>query len=265
MSAAPVETTAPAARHGRLPGLTIVLPCHDEAPNVAAAVAEAHAAADRFADAHEVVVVDDGSRDGTRAIAQRIAHGDPRVTVVGHRVNRGYGAAIRSGIAASTMPWVLLTDADLQFDLRDLELTLPLAPSHDLVAGYRVGRADPLARRAAARAWNALMAMTFSVGLRDVDCAFKLLRGDAVRALGLDSEGAMVSTELLVRARRADWRICEVGVTHRPRTAGEPSGGDARVVLRAFRERRALVKRLRDEAAAEAGRRTLVQARPHGM
>jgi glycosyltransferase involved in cell wall biosynthesis len=226
----------------QLASLAIVLPCHNEAPNVAAAIAEAERAATRFAARHEIVVVDDGSTDGTRAIAEAV---DARVVV--HDRNRGYGAACRSGIAASRADWILLTDGDLQFDLAELERFLGPAEECDLVAGYRLRRADPPARRVAAHAWNLLMRRSFGVRVRDVDCAFKLLRGPAARALPLESDGAMVSTELLVRASQAGWRIVEVGVHHRPRTAGEPSGGDLRVIARAFRERRALLRRLRAE------------------
>jgi glycosyltransferase involved in cell wall biosynthesis len=232
-----------------LTSLSIVLPCFDEGPNVVAAVDDAQRAAERWAGWHEVIVVDDGSRDRTRAIAQSIAALDPRVRVVAHERNRGYGAAVRSGIAASHGDWVLLVDGDLQFDLSELRSFVPLAAGSDLVAGYRIDRADPLPRRLAAHAWNRLMRGTFGVAVRDVDCAFKLMRGPAVRALELDSDGAMISTELLVRAGLAGWRIAEVGVHHRPRVAGEATGGDPRVVARAFRERSALRRRLRAERA----------------
>lgn len=256
-TATPTRPRVPAPRAVpadlRLPGLTVVLPCFDEEENVAAAVAEALAAGMRCASAVEVVVVDDGSRDGTRGVAELLAVGDPRVRVVAHEVNRGYGAAVRRGITASRMPWVLLTDADLQFDLQELELMLSSAATHDVVAGYRIARQDPLARRLSAHAWNRLMRRTFGVGVRDVDCAFKLIRGDAVRALDLRSDGAMISTELYACAEREGLRITEVGVHHRPRTAGEPTGGDPRVILRAFRERRALARELRPARRRRGG------------
>jgi glycosyltransferase involved in cell wall biosynthesis len=245
-----------------LPSLSIVLPCYDEEPNVAAAVAEADAAASRFATEHEIIVVDDGSRDRTRAIAESLAAANPRVRLVAHERNRGYGAAVRSGIVASRSGWVLLTDADLQFDLSELRSLLPLAADNDLVAGYRIDRADPVARRLAAHAWNRLMRLTFRVAVRDVDCAFKLVRGSAVRALDLESDGAMISTELVARGQLAGWRIAEVGVHHRPRRAGEPTGGDIRVVLRAFGERRALIRRLRGDDARR--RRPAAEPQPTG-
>jgi glycosyltransferase involved in cell wall biosynthesis len=247
---APADGASRSAK-ARLPGLSIVLPCYDEEPNVAAAVAEAQRAADRFAREHEVIVVDDGSSDDTRRIAEALAAADPRVRVVVHEDNRGYGAAVRSGFTASRMPWVLLTDGDLQFDLEELSAMVPLAASHDLVAGFRIDRADPLHRRVAAHAWNRLVRRSFGVGVRDVDCAFKLMRGNALRALPLRSDGAMISTELVVRAQLAGWRVVEAGVHHRPRAAGDPTGGDPRVVLRAFRERRALARALRAEAKGD--------------
>jgi len=262
MTLAPTAHPAPAPGAHRqvdrlptqLPGLSIVLPCYDEAENVAAAVAEARLAAERFSLAYEVVVVDDGSTDGTGELAVAIAAADPHVRVVTHEVNRGYGAAVRSGIAASRLDWILLTDGDRQFDLAELEAFLPLAAESDLVAGYRIDRADPARRRLAAEAWNRLMRRSFGVRIADVDCAFKLMRGPAARALTLDSAGAMVSTELLVRAQAAGWRIAELGVHHRPRQAGHATGGNVRVVLRAFRERRTLQRRLRAERRQERRR-----------
>jgi Glycosyl transferase family 2 len=219
-----------------LPGLSVVLPCYDEAANVAAAVHAARRAAARVADACEVVVVDDGSGDETAAIAAAEAARDARVRVVRHERNRGYGAAVRTGIEAARMPWVLLTDADLQFDLDELDGFLPWTAEADLVIGWRIDRRDPFVRRANAAAWNWLVQRVFGLGVRDVDCAFKLMRRDLVAPLELTCSGAMISTELLVRARARGARVRQVGVHHRPRVAGEQSGARPRVVARALRE-----------------------------
>jgi glycosyltransferase involved in cell wall biosynthesis len=217
-----------------LAGVSIVLPCHNEEANVAAAVRMAVLAGTMNALAYEVIVVDDGSHDGTYAVATRLAAGDPHVRVLRHEANRGYGAALRTGIAAARQPWILLTDADLQFDLAELAAFVPAAEEHDLVVGYRLQRHDPLRRRLAAAAWNRLVARTLGVRVRDVDCAFKLIRRSLVSEVELVSNGAAISPELFARCRGA--RMCELGVHHRPRAAGQASGLRPRVVLRASLE-----------------------------
>jgi glycosyltransferase involved in cell wall biosynthesis len=210
------------------------------------------AAGELVADSHEVIVVDDGSTDATRDLAADLAHADPRVRVITHETNRGYGAAVRTGLAAARLEWVFLTDADLQFDMRELSRFAPVAPSCDIVTGYRVHRADPPHRLLNAAAWNLLVRRVFDLDLRDVDCAFKLMRREVVQSLTLTAEGAMVSTELVARARGAGARIVELGVGHRPRAAGRPSGASPRVVARAFRELRAVRADLRDTAAGSS-------------
>ena len=220
----------------RLPGVSIVLPCFDEEDNVAEAVRASALAGRRAAQAHEVIVVDDGSGDRTREIALRLAEQDPAVRVVVHPSNLGYGAALRSGIAAASMPWILLTDADLQFDLTQLEDFLPFAGDHDLVVGRRAARMDPLGRRVAAALWNRLVDLVFDLPVRDVDCAFKLVRAKLVKDMALSTSGAMISTELIVRCLAEGARLKELDVRHRPRVAGRQSGTDPRVVARAFRE-----------------------------
>jgi GT2 family glycosyltransferase len=237
---------------GRLRGLSVILPCHDEAQNVERAIDEATAAGELVADAHEILVVDDGSTDATRDLAQARAAADPRVRVLVHDGNRGYGAAVRTGIAAARLEWLFLTDADLQFEMAELTRFVPLAQSTDIIAGFRTHRADPPHRLLNAAAWNALVRRVFDVPVRDVDCAFKLMRRDLVQALPLAAEGAMVSTELVTRARDAGARIAELGVGHHPRMAGRSSGASPRVVLRAFRELRAVRAELREGEPAGA-------------
>lgn len=221
-------------------GISFVLPCHDEAENVEAAITAALAAGKRCATDCEVIVVDDGSRDDTAARAAAYAAKDARVRIVGHARNRGYGDAVRSGIGAARLDWVFLTDADLQFDLSELEELLPYTWRADLIAGWRILRRDPLHRRVNAFAWNWLVRHIFDLPVRDVDCAFKLMRRELVPSSELRCSGAMISTELLVRATARGARIEEVGVHHLPRLAGQSSGARPRVILNAFRELAAL-------------------------
>ncbi len=219
-----------------LDGLSIVLPAHNEEENLAEAVRQAMAAAEQVSRRQEIVVVDDGSQDATAGIAVALGALDSRVRLVQHEHNRGYGWAVRSGIAAARMDWVLLTDADLQFDLSQLTEFVPHTDEAQLVVGYREQRSDPLMRRLNAAGWNAFVHMLFHVPVRDVDAAFKLIRRDALDGVDFVSTGAAIDTELLAKATGSGARIVELPVTHRPRVAGEPSGANLHVIVRAFRE-----------------------------
>ena len=223
----------------RLGGLTFFFPVYDEEASVEAVVREGLAKLPRFCDELEVVVVDDGSRDRTGEIADRLAREDPRVRVIHHRPNRGYGGAIRSGLEAARLPYVFFTDGDLQFDLDDLERLMPLIGEADVVVGYRERRADPPKRLFIAWVYNTLIRVLFVAPFRDVDCAFKLFRRSVFERVPLQlvrSNGAFFSPELLLVLRAARVRIAQVGVRHFPRRTGEEKGATLRVVLRAIRD-----------------------------
>jgi glycosyltransferase involved in cell wall biosynthesis len=233
MSATTPTTASPplhrAPAPGALSGLTVVLPCLDEAENLRDIVALATAAAERYAVTHEIVVVDDGSSDDTAEIAARLASRDSRVRLVVHAAHRGYGRALRSGIAAARLPWVLLIDADLQFDVGELGDFVALAPSADLVVGWRILRQGTVARRAGSALWNRFVRAAFGVRVRDVDCAFRLARRELLRRLDLRASGPLFGTELLVKSAAVGARVVEVPVHHRPRTAGHDVGPGPRL------------------------------------
>jgi glycosyltransferase involved in cell wall biosynthesis len=220
--------------------VTILLPCFNEIDNVAAAVREACAAAAASAARYEVVVVDDGSTDGTGALARELAARNAHVRVLAHQANRGYGAALRTGIEGAVMPWVLLTDADLQFDLGQLADVAPLTGDYDFVIGRRTPRRDPLYRRVYGHTWNWLVRRLLELPVRDVDCAFKLARTELLQSLELRSTGAMISPELVAASIARGARLVEVDVAHRPRRAGSQSGANPRVIFQALSELRAL-------------------------
>jgi glycosyltransferase involved in cell wall biosynthesis len=242
-SAAGAPTAHPTPTPGeggtRVPELSYFFPAHDEAENVEALVDEALEALPALAERFEIICVDDGSRDGTGAIADRLALAHPGVVrVVHHRRNRGYGAAVRSGLAASAFPLVCFTGGDRQFRVADLERLLhSLATTGaDVVVGYRIRRADPALRLAYARAYRLSLRLFFGLRVRDPDCACKLFRRSALEGVAVASGGAFLSAELLIKIEARGRRIVETGVPHHPRTAGRASGANPRVVLRAVRD-----------------------------
>jgi glycosyltransferase involved in cell wall biosynthesis len=226
--------------------LTIVLPCLNEAANLPDAVRFATRAAERCALLHEIVIVDDGSTDNTAAVAAELVRRDPRVRLIIHPENRGYGQALRTGIAAARMSWVLLVDADLQFDFSELEDFLPLTPTADLLVGWRILPQGPVGRRAGGALWNRFLRAALHLPERDVDCAFRLVRRELLGRLDLRASGALFGAELLAKSRAAGARVVELPVHHRPRIAGRQAGAGPRLAAGTLRELANLRRALRD-------------------
>jgi glycosyltransferase involved in cell wall biosynthesis len=235
--------------------LSIVMPAFNEEANIDEAIRRATAAGERLCVEHEVVVVDDGSTDGTAELVEKAAAADRRIVLVRHPANRGYGEAVRTGLRTARMDLVFMTDADNQFDLEELEVFLPWIERVDVVAGYRRDRQDPLSRRLAAKAWNYLVRALFYVPVRDIDCAFKLFRRSVFRELDLESVGAMINTELMVKLGRSGAGVVELGVRHYPRRAGKARGASPRVVAKALYELASMYRRLDRHDARSAGQR----------
>ncbi len=216
--------------------ISAVMPAYNEEANLEQSVGRMASALKTFTRGFEIIVVDDGSQDGTAAVLERLKAAHPKLRVVRHPANRGYGAAVRSGFDAARFPWIFLMDADNQFDPAEVELLLARAADADIVAGYRKQRRDPLLRRLSAWAFFTMVRLLFGRLVRDVNCAFKLSRRDLIVRMALHSEGALINTEMLVLARQLHARVVEVPVHHYPRTAGKQTGANIRVVLRAFAE-----------------------------
>jgi len=227
---------APRALPARLPSCTAFVPVHDEEASVVAVAVGLLAVLPEVADAWDLVLVDDGSCDGTAALVDRLAATCDGVRVVRHASNRGYGAAVRSGIAAARGEWVFFTDGDGQFDPAVLADVVCALGDADVVVGWRATRADTWRRRAFTRGWNALVRRLLGVRVRDVNCAVKLFRRSLVDDGALRADGGAISAELLAQlvGRRA--RVVELAVPHLPRRAGHASGGSPGVALKAFTE-----------------------------
>jgi glycosyltransferase involved in cell wall biosynthesis len=233
-----------------LSGLTVVLASAHEAEALPDAVRDATDAAARCAVAHEIVIVDDGTAGERVAVAAALAARDPRVRLVVYAERLGYGDAVRAGIAAARMPWVLLTDAGVQFDVRDLEDVLPVAASADLVLGWCVLPQGPVGARAQEAIWQRFLRAALDLPVRDVDCAFRLARRELLGRLDLRASGALVGAELLVRSRAAGARTAEAPVHERVRSAGPRTARGRRLTARTLRELADLRRALRDGHAA---------------
>ena len=227
------------------PDLSLVFPVFDEAENLGPLVASALQAAARLAPDFEIVLVDDGSRDGSRELIDRWCRQYARIRAVYHDTNGGYGAALRSGLREARGDLVFFSDADLQFDLSEIEKLLEHSENFDIVAGYRSPRRDPWPRAWIARTWGLLVRILFDLSVRDIDCAFKIFRREVLESIPLAALGAFINTEILVRSRAAGFRIHQVPVTHRRRKRGRQSGAHPRVLLRAVVELCALYRDLR--------------------
>ena len=257
-----------AAATARLVRLSYFFPAHNEAENLEPLIDEALQALPVLAETFEIIVVDDGSRDATPELADRLAAAHPGVVrAVHHPTNLGYGAALRSGFGAARFEHIAFTDGDRQFrvaDLGRLTARIAAADSPAVVAGFRIRRADPFVRSLYANLYRLANRIFFGLRVRDVDCACKLFRREALDGIRVESDGAFFSAELLIKLRESGRAVAEVGVPHHPRTAGRPTGAKPSVVFRAMRDFWSLRLRLWASPRSALGRGRAILDGPSG-
>jgi len=221
---------------GTVQQLSVVLPAYNEEANIERVVRDCFAYLQVRVPEHELLVVNDGSRDRTGAILDGLRSEFPRLRPLHHPQNRGYGAALRTGFDAASKRFLFYMDGDGQFDIRDLDHLLPLATDEDhIVTGFRIERRDPFIRRLNAKLFGGwLVRIMLGVRVRDLNCAFKLIPKKVFERIVLESPGALINAELYGRAVRKGFGIKEVGVHHYPRPAGVQTGAHLRVIVRAF-------------------------------
>ncbi len=228
--------------------ISVFFPCYNEEANVENTTLAALRTFRRLSDDFEVIIVNDGSRDRTGEIAERLASEHPEVRAVHNNPNLGYGGALQRGFREAAKSWVFYTDGDGQFDFEEIDKLLPLLDQYDIVSAYRIGRQDPLIRKINAACWTILVDVVFGLWLRDIDCAFKIYPRKLFDEIEMKSMGALIDGEVLARAKRLGYSIGQVPVHHYPRTAGEQTGANLGVILRAFKELFLLRKDIRRAA-----------------
>ncbi len=224
------------------PSLSIFFPAYNEEANLEETIRQALLAVQKITPTYELIIVNDGSKDKTGEIADRLAKENDKIKVVHHNPNQGYGAALWSGIQKAQYEYVFFTDTDLQFDLNELTELAKFIPEYKIVLGYRAPRKDPFIRLVNAKLWNFMNRLFFGLKIKDIDCAFKLMDRELVANLNLKARGAMMSAEMLIQLQRKGIAIKEVPVSHFPRTAGVATGAKLSVIIRAGKEFYSLYK-----------------------
>lgn len=212
--------------------LSVFYPVYNEEQGLAAMTSRALAALEGLGIGDwELIIVDDGSTDRSGAIADELASGHPRLRVIHHPKNLGYGLALRTGFAAAAMDYVFYTDGDIQYDLTELDRLLALIPHGDIIEGFRTRKQYTPYRHLMSFTYNLLLRMLFNIGDRDIDCSFKLYPRSLFERVTLTSAGAFIDAEVSIRARQLGLRTVEVGVTHFPRRSGRSTAANRRAVL----------------------------------
>lgn len=201
--------------------ISVILPAYNEEENIEETVNRAIAALESIDCNYEIVVIDDGSRDNTGKIADRLSETNKNVRVIHHFPNEGYAIALKLGFESARSELIFYTDSDNQFDLREIEKLLFYVEGADIVIGYRIKRKDTFLRIFVSKVYNFLIRSTFKLKVRDIDCAFKLFRCSVFNTIAIDSKGFLFDTEILVKSRKEGLKVKEIGVSHLSRLKGQ--------------------------------------------
>jgi glycosyltransferase involved in cell wall biosynthesis len=202
--------------------LSVFFPAYNDAPSIGKLVDRAFEILRQHAEDFEVIVVNDGSADGTAVVLAGLQkrYGDA-FRVITHGENCGYGAALRSGFAAAGKEFVFYTDGDGQYDVAELPKLLDcMEAGVGLVNGYKLERRDPLRRIVIGKLYNRFARLVFRIRLRDIDCDFRLIRRSLLDEMALSSTSGTICVELVRKLELSDCRVVEVGVHHYPRLHG---------------------------------------------
>ncbi len=244
--------------------ISAFFPAYNDAGTIASVVMAAARTIRQITSEYEIIVVDDGSGDATPEILEELLRLYPeRLRVVRHPTNRGYGGALRTGIAAARYEWIFYSDGDAQYDVRELALLAPCArPGVDVVNGYKIARADPMYRKVIGALYNRFVRAAFRIRIRDVDCDFRLMRRGLFDGMELKSSSGTICVEMIKKLQDAGCRFAEVPVHHFHRSVGRSQFFRPRWLFKTFFDLLALWRELmlrRPEkprqavAAAEAG------------
>ena len=201
--------------------LSVFFPAYNDSGTIASLVITAIRSASKLTADHEVIVVNDGSSDGTAQILDELARVYPQLRVVTHETNRGYGGALRTGFATASKDIVFYTDGDAQYDPSEMKLLWQkMSSSVDLVNGYKISRSDPWHRIVIGRVYHHIVKLMFGLRVRDVDCDFRMLRRSIFDRVRLEKNSGVICLEMMKKIQDAGFSVVEVPVHHYHRAYG---------------------------------------------
>jgi glycosyltransferase involved in cell wall biosynthesis len=222
----------------QISALSVFLPAFNEEGSIREVIIKTKKVLQMTVGKWEIVVVNDGSTDSSRKIIEGLQKEDPRIKLIDHNKNRGYGASFKSGLYNSKYDWIAFIDSDGQFDFSEITrfLEKQKETEADLVIGYYKKRQVSRFKIITSKIWEFSVFILFGLKVRDIDCGFKLISKKVVdRIPRLESErGAFISSELLIKAKNNGFKIAEVPVTHYPRLKGMGTGRNLNVIIKSF-------------------------------
>jgi glycosyltransferase involved in cell wall biosynthesis len=208
-------------RNPEVRSISAFFPCYNDEFSIPIMVRAARSALIDSVDEFEIIVVDDGSSDGSVAALEGLRAEVPELTIVRHATNRGYGGALISGFGASAKQWIFYTDGDAQYDASELVRCIDaVQPTTDVVQGWKMQRGDPWYRKAIGRGYHHAVRLLFNLHVRDTDCDFRFIRGSLMSEVTLTSTSGVICVEMMRKFERAGAQFVEVGVSHRGRPYG---------------------------------------------
>jgi len=185
---------------------------------------------------YEVTIIEDGSPDKTDEVADALAAQYPKVKVIHHEKNKGYGATLWEGFTTAKMDYVFYTDGDNQFDLEELRKFVAIIPFSDMVVGYRKKKQYSPYRKLTSFVYNLLLRFVFDIDYIDIDCAFKVFKTDLFKKIKVNTKDAFIDAEIMIRAQLQGYTFTELGVKHLPRVDGVSTAARPSIIFRTIKE-----------------------------
>lgn len=219
--------------------LSVFFPCYNEEKNIKNTVSKAVKVLKKVAKKWEIILINDGSKDNTAKVIEQIKKEYPKeISIITHNPNRGYGAALKSGLYNAKYDWITFTDSDGQFDFEEITkfIDKQQKTKADIVIGYYLSRQVSKATILTSKIWEIIVFILFGLKVTDIDCGFKLIRKSVIEKIPkLEAErGAFISSEFLIKSKKAGFKIVELGVHHYPRVEGKATGRNIKVILKSF-------------------------------